>query len=156
MRRKSCVPGSYGVPSIYFCSDPSRKETARTSPSRMRAERLNMMRNEESVSASSFCAMLCSGDARAGVWRHAAMVACNMTTGLAWTVVAVVPCKAVQIGEARRAVVIVEALTRENYAYFTDVDGIRLTRMRARHLSKSSVSVVETAVGLHAIVCISS
>ena len=133
--------------------------------------------------------------------------------------VPVVPCKAIEIGEARRAVVIVEALTRENYAYFTDlectketmqpapagkahlgrvaegaaseaassarsinsmrcerishrgldesqatmqyawkgnVDGIRLTRMRARHLSKSSVSVIETDVGLHAIVCISS
>ena len=70
--------------------------------------------------------------------------------------VPVVPCKAIEIGEAGRAVVIVEALTRENYAYFTDVDGIWLTRMRARHLSKSSVSVIEAAVGLHAIVCISS
>ena len=33
--------------------------------------------------------------------------------------VPVVPCKA---SEAGRAVVIVEALTRENYAYFTDLD----------------------------------
>ena len=35
--------------------------------------------------------------------------------------VPVVPWKAIEIGEARRAVVIVEALTRENYAYFTDL-----------------------------------
>ena len=45
--------------------------------------------------------------------------------------VPVVPCKAIEIGEARRAVVIVEALTRENYAYFTDLECTKETMQPA-------------------------
>ena len=45
--------------------------------------------------------------------------------------VPVVPCKAIEIGEARRAVVIVEALTLENYAYFTDLECTKETMQPA-------------------------